>query len=75
MFVDISFGSLMDIDKLIQWRCADQNEGCFGSLMDIDKLILILLLVGRNTCFGSLMDIDKLILVYFDARYFPVLVL
>ena len=34
------FGSLMDIDKLIQPHTFFHLWDCFGSLMDIDKLIL-----------------------------------
>ena len=54
-----SFGSLMDIDKLILWQESVLVCSRFGSLMDIDKLIL-----GPPCCptvlgFGSLMDIDK----------------
>ena len=33
------FGSLMDIDKLIQQASRSQGRCGFGSLMDIDKLI------------------------------------
>ena len=33
------FGSLMDIDKLIQKLKHSMNSIRFGSLMDIDKLI------------------------------------
>ena len=35
----ISFGSLMDIDRLIQYSEKDPAVICFGSLMDIDRLI------------------------------------
>ena len=39
---DLSFGSLMDIDKLILiFPCVPLTMG-FGSLMDIDKLIPVL---------------------------------
>ena len=56
------FGSLMNIDKLIQ--CGQCKYRCtgFGSLMNIDKLILLGLLNLAIYCFGSLMNIDKLIL-------------
>ena len=69
------FGSLMDIDKLIQPHAGLAPAPRFGSLMDIDKLIQ-----GGSTMqmiirFGSLMDIDKLIPVAAISPWCPVLVL
>ena len=55
------FGSLMDIDKLIQRNCDMILQCRFGSLMDIDKLILFGFDSVVAVSFGSLMDIDKLI--------------
>ena len=57
-----SFGSLMDIDKLILPGWSGKYSVCFGSLMDIDKLILSAFIMFTPFRFGSLMDIDKLIL-------------
>ena len=55
------FGSLMNIDKLIQAE-SDLVTGCsFGSLMNIDKLIRFRSVRGPVERFGSLMNIDKLI--------------
>ena len=36
----VSFGSLMNIDKLIPESENSHNQAGFGSLMNIDKLIL-----------------------------------
>ena len=55
------FGSLMDIDKLIQHIGNILVQGRFGSLMDIDKLIPDGNGRPIDIGFGSLMDIDKLI--------------
>ena len=62
VFTGISFGSLMDIDKLIHIGLDGHADSSFGSLMDIDKLIQVPNSGKRTPCFGSLMDIDKLIL-------------
>ena len=37
--METSFGSLMDIDKLIPVSWHSTHKTSFGSLMDIDKLI------------------------------------
>ena len=59
--ISCGFGSLMDIDKLIQDFARQPGQSCFGSLMDIDKLILQSAFSSLTSSFGSLMDIDKLI--------------
>ena len=57
----LSFGYLMNIDKLIQAaETIDRGFG-FGSLMNIDKLILSKSNKSTVNSFGSLMNIDKLI--------------
>ena len=58
----MSFGSLMDIDKLIPGKSGTEPLLGFGSLMDIDKLIRCRKATSSTPSFGSLMDIDKLIL-------------
>ena len=55
------FGSLMNIDKLIQFDAFYEKVRRFGSLMNIDKLILTLWFLEPHQGFGSLMNIDKLI--------------
>ena len=73
--ISCGFGSLMDIDKLIQpCSCGSSILG-FGSLMDIDKLIPVDTNGMRWYRFGSLMDIDKLILRGYAVVPAPVLVL
>ena len=54
---DFSFGSLMNIDKLILFVVIPRPACSFGSLMNIDKLIQIISNVISNRGFGSLMNI------------------
>ena len=54
----LGFGSLMDIDRLIQVRLTFTEEVRFGSLMDIDRLIHARKQAFDKISFGSLMDID-----------------
>ncbi len=58
---DFSFGSLMNIDKLILFVVIPRPACSFGSLMNIDKLIHYFAGYVPDACFGSLMNIDKLI--------------
>ena len=58
---DFSFGSLMNIDKLILFVVIPRPACSFGSLMNIDKLIQMLSFVYIVFSFGSPMNIDKLI--------------
>lgn len=51
------FGSLMNIDKLIQFYHPIGIVTCFGSLMNIDKLILAPFYFVAVARFGSLMNI------------------
>ena len=52
-----SFGSLMNIDKLMLATDTKQLAACFGSLMNIDKLIPVTIPLTLDLRFGSLMNI------------------
>ena len=71
----VSFGSLMNIDKLILVTPSPHNTHGFGSLMNIDKLIHTSMTILRKNGFGSLMNIDKLIPYGYDINVSNVLVL